>query len=88
MQLETISITPDWEIELEIPECELGMADCTKVSEFGIRVHSCAFHFACENCARNFRNNIRTGFHKFKRMRCKKCHIGYSKNRYYQVVEL
>lgn len=88
MKTEVLCFSPDLEIELEIPGCELSMTDCTGVSSFGIRVHSCAFHFACESCARNFRKNVRGGYQKFSRMRCTKCHIAYSKNRYYQVVEL
>lgn len=86
--MEVLEITPDWSVELQLPECDLNLEGCTGTPSHGIRVHGCAFHFSCHNCVSEFRSRVGEGFKQFKKMRCTKCHIGYSPSRYYRIVKL
>ena len=86
--LEVLDITPDWRVELRLPQCELSLEGCASTPDCGIRVHGCAFHFACSNCAKAFRKRVSSGYKEFDKMRCTNCHIGYDKKTYFRIVKL
>ena len=85
---EVLEITPDWGVELELPQCDLRFEGCTATPTHGVRVHGCAFHFCCPECAFRFRKQVSSSYDNFHKMRCTKCHIGYDKKNYYRIVKL
>ena len=89
MQLEVLDITPDLRVELQLPQCELSLEGCLINPECGVRVHGCAFHFSCSNCAKLFRKRVSSSYREFEgKMRCTTCHIGYDKKTYFRIVKI
>lgn len=87
--MERLEITGDWGVDLESPECELNFETCDIICTHGVRVHGCAFHFACHRCAHLFVKRVKGGFEDFTTMRCMKCKTGFTNTkRYYQIVKL
>jgi hypothetical protein len=85
---EVLEITQDWSVELEIPKCELGIDGCTGEPTHGVRVHDCAFHFACQSCVQSFGNRVKDSFKEYPRMRCSQCLANFRRDRYYRIVKL
>lgn len=86
--VEVVQITPELSIELELPVCELQLDRCSGTPTHGVRVHGCAFHYACPECATTFRQRVSGSYKSFDKMRCTNCHISYNKSTYYKIVRL
>lgn len=82
-------MSEDFVIDLLTPECELQLDPCTKTAKQGMRVHGCAFHYVCNDCAHEFLRRVSKGHTLYKNMRCASCKKQFSRSsKYFNLVEL
>lgn len=75
-------------VSLETPQCDLKWAHCQGVAVSAIRVHGCAFHFACGSCEEQMRHRVTDGFKRFGDAKCKRCGVDFSHENYYKIFPL
>lgn len=85
---ETLELAPDWAVELNRPKCELDLPECDGAATHAIRVHGCAFHYACDHCRVVFRRRVRLADKNFEKLTCKECRKRFDRSDYYQIVKL
>lgn len=86
--MEKVAVTDDWAIHLGIPACDLGWEGCTGTATVGVRVHGCAFYYACDSCHRHVLGNIAESFRRFETLCCGRCGIEFTETDYSNAIDL
>jgi hypothetical protein len=65
------------------------MDDCSGKATQGMRIHGCAFHYVCNECAHLFLRRVSNGYSTYKNMRCATCKQKFTRNtKYFNLVKL
>lgn len=86
--MESVCITEDLSVNLETPQCELRWDGCDDTAVAGIRIHGCAFYYACQHCKDAILQRIGGNFYALRNRKCKSCGLRFMKKDYFQVIPL
>lgn len=78
----------DVTVSLETPNCDMKWPHCDGRAVAAIRVHGCAFNFACQSCMGQMQCRVTTNFERFKTAKCARCGLHFTHENYYKIITL